>query len=508
VNALSIRRILSNFLLLLVVVSAVLSVKDVSVLSEQLPVRPFGVQRMLVIPVDFTDEKATVPISNFKEMVNQMDIYLQEVSYGQTSLEADVFEEWVKLPKPSSYYGRDAEQPGDDHGGNGRGSLQLVFDAVKEIDGQIDFTRYAQLIVVHAGDDQAEINPNSLDDSIWSFSYWDISISTNDGIAVTRTSIVSEESPLGVWIHEYLHQLAELPDLWNTQDGEEHYVGIWSPMDRGISLGVPRGSSPPHPISWSKIQMGWLEPLILTHNDTTLTISPLEESTGGFTQAVVVPLPDGTYYLIEVREQIGFDSALPAEGVLIYHINEMTGEPEVRIMPRQDDDPLKRGASYRAGDMFFDDVYDLSIEVDSKAFHGYTVRITYAADQHLTLEVPNHVSAFQPFTATVKLLNATVDPKLNLFFDDVLYRAEPKPINGEYQVTLQLGFDQIGEHVIRAIVVDPVEGTRSEVATRVFVEIPYTQLIILGAVALALVLAFIVLLIRRHRRSRDNGYKF
>ncbi|MCL4436984.1 MAG: M6 family metalloprotease domain-containing protein [Thaumarchaeota archaeon] len=494
-------------LIVLLVASTLFSLQSTTTaLPQHQNPRPTGIQRLLVIPVEFQDKAATTQLKTLEDIASRMNSYFQESSYGKVSIKADVYGSWVKLPNPMSYYGKDEERPGDDRGGNNEGSLQLVYDAVKQVDIIVNFTQYDQMMLVHAGEDQAEISPDALSDLVWSYSYWDISVPTNDGVTVNRVSIVSEKSPLGVWSHEYLHQLAELPDFWDTSTGKEHYVGVWSPMDMGITLGSPRGSSPPQPEAWSKIRMGWLNPITLPHNDTTLTLYPLETQMEGFKQAAIIPLTDGTYYLLEARERTGFDSALPSEGVLVYHISGDDGssnDPQIRIMSRENNgDQLKRGANYRVGDSFFDEVNDLRVEVASKSFHGYEVKIIFGAEHQLKLDLPSRVTALQPFTASVTLLNRSVDPKLNVFLDDVLYKSVPELNGGQYQVTLQLGLNQVGDHVIRVILVDPVQGTRFELARRIFVEAPYTLIATVSFVIIAVLLAASALAVYRIRRRR------
>jgi len=51
------------------------------------------------------------------------------------------------------------------------------------------------------------------------------------------------------------------------------------------------------------------------------TVTPLEESPAG-TQAILVYVSPTTYFVIENREQIGFDSVLPDKGVLVSYVDE------------------------------------------------------------------------------------------------------------------------------------------------------------------------------------------
>ena len=62
-------------------------------------------------------------------------------------------------------------------------------------------------------------------------------------------------------------------------------------------------------------------------------LSPL--SKGGELLAVKIPLDDGTYYLVENRQPVGFDRSLPDSGILILKVNpqadEGYGTVEVKI---------------------------------------------------------------------------------------------------------------------------------------------------------------------------------
>lgn len=455
---------------------------------------------MLVIPLSFEDDGGRqTSFAIFKDRVAKMNDYLTEVSYGKISLKADVFENWVNLTSKMSHYGKDLVYAGDDKGGNGRGSLQLAYDVVEQVDDSVDFSRYSYLMLVHAGEDQAEATPNILNDRIWSHSYWGISIPTRDGVSVTRFSVVSERSALGVWVHEYLHQLGELPDLLDTVGGKDHYVGVWSPMDIGLNLGVPRGSSPPHPTSWEKMMMGWLAPVTLPLNDLTVTIAPLEEAYGDFNRAAMLTLPDGTYYIIEAREKVGFDLHLPGEGVLIYHVDERGDVPKIRIMPRESEDTLKSRAAYRVGDSFYDEFHNLYIEVSSKSFHGYEVQISVNRPRDLLIEMSSTVSILQPLSMKITVSKPTVKPKLNLFVDDKLYKTSSDLVDGKYST--DIWFNRAGDHVVRVIVVDPVQRTRFEAAKHVYAETPYTLLIATAVLTLLTTAALIVLAFYRRRYS-------
>ncbi len=476
--------------------------KSMSVFSDQKYPNPKGILKLLVIPVEFIDVGPSVSLNFIQNNLHDMNSYLREVSYEKVSLEANMSEERIKLSYSMSYYGRDSKKPGDDRGGNSIGSLQLVYDTIRQLDSSTDFSDYTYFVIVHSGEDQAAVSPESLDDNVWSHSYWGLSIPTSDGVSVTRASIVSENSPLGVWIHEYLHQLGELPDLWSKEE-EEHMMGVWSPMDIGVALGVPRGSSPPHLSSWSKSKMNWLEPVILPLNDTIINIAPLESMVSRFNLSAMFYLPDETYYFIEVRERVGFDSHLPDEGVIIYHVDERGVEPKVHIVTTGDDDKLKLRAAFHPGDSFFDEFYNLNIEVVSRSFDGYEIHVSVEQKSNIVIEAPYRVLTLQPFSLTVKVIGPSLEPKLNFFVDEILYKTAYNQKGGNYKLDVQFGFHQVGEHVVRAIVVDPELGTRYEAARHIYVEMPETWMTATFFFIILSIISSIIFMISRFRRSTD-----
>src|SRR2546428_8213441 len=63
-----------------------------------------------------------------------------------------------------------------------------------------------------------------------------------DGVQVSGYTMVSEDSPLGVSVHEFGHDLG-LPDLYDT-DYSSDGAGILGVMSEGAGDRAPRGSRP------------------------------------------------------------------------------------------------------------------------------------------------------------------------------------------------------------------------------------------------------------------------
>ena len=134
---------------------------------------------------------------------------------------------------------------------------------------------------------------------------------------------------IGVYCHEFGHKLG-LPDLYDS-DGTSQGVGHWCLMGSGSwcsnTPGTENGQSPSHMSAWCKWFMGWMTPTDRTDQQVGQDIPQAE------TNAFAVRLlanrggandwpGGGEYFLIENRQQTGFDRGLDGCGVLVWHIDE------------------------------------------------------------------------------------------------------------------------------------------------------------------------------------------
>jgi hypothetical protein len=140
--------------------------------------------------------------------------------------------------------------------------------------------------------------------------------------------------PLGVYVHEFGHWLG-LPDLYCTAvtcliDG----AGEWSLMADGIYNSDPltptwHGSSPAHLDAWSRVYLGWVNPRPVSAYqfvplDSVETVPPPSTPAAG-TNVIKVQASTaavGQYFLIENRQQAGYDAGLPGHGLLVWLVDE------------------------------------------------------------------------------------------------------------------------------------------------------------------------------------------
>ncbi|MFQ5499217.1 MAG: M6 family metalloprotease domain-containing protein [Candidatus Zixiibacteriota bacterium] len=250
-----------------------------------------------------------------------MTDYYKEVSYGSLYLDGGVVG-WYMMPHTYSYY------VSTDHGQT-RGA-ELARDAVNAaVQDGVDFSQFDQdndfnidgLIIVHAGPGAEE----GFDDAIWSHKSQISPEMTLNGVRLSAYTMNPEEEnsdlvEIGVFCHEFGHFLA-LPDLYDINDKVHISEGLgrWALMASGNQLNQSR--SPSHMSAWSKWQAGFLA--LTTLNDTNLVQAEIAEAEFN---PVAYRLKNDLrgfreYWIIENRQKVGFDRALPGSGLLIYHVD-------------------------------------------------------------------------------------------------------------------------------------------------------------------------------------------
>jgi M6 family metalloprotease-like protein len=273
------------------------------------------------------------------------------VSNGKFLPRFHLVEKWLTSEHSMSYYGSDYDQPacGSDLIDSANAcTVDLVREVVAQAEGQnTPFQAYAHnnklhLILIHAGENQAKSsilhgNRQSLLHTKWQF--LETPIKLRDGTEIQSYVLVSEEDGIAAISHEIGHELG-LPELYDPDQSSDG-IGIWGLMSLQTDLDNPVGMS-----AWSRSFLGW-QPTVVVNRSGNYEITP--------ETIFKVPITDSEYFLLENRQQTGFDSELPGSGVLIWHVDESVQNKQNPLFLNSDE-------THRFLDL--EEAHDLSQDLD------------------------------------------------------------------------------------------------------------------------------------------------
>ena len=260
--------------------------------------------------------------NNFKGSISD---YFKAQSGGQFLLDFDVAGP-VTLPNGYSYYGQN-----DDDGYDKR-PTKMVREACQAVDGSVDFSKYdwdgdgevEEVFVVYAGNGEHDTTnqPNLIWPHMDNLANYNEQL-TLDGVTINTYACASELngdktlSGIGTFCHEFSHCMG-FPDMYDTaSDGNNFGMGSWDLMDYGSYNGygyVPAGYS-----GYEKMVCGWTTPIEL---DKPMTVNGMERLADmGQTYIIYNKGNRNEYYILENRQQSGFDKYLPGSGLLIERVD-------------------------------------------------------------------------------------------------------------------------------------------------------------------------------------------
>ena len=289
-----------------------------------------GVQKSLVLLVQFPDKSLSYSAADFREMLNgtgynyagatgsAADYYIEN-SCGRFHPEFDVYGP-VTMQYAMSHYGND----------NDALAYEMVIEACNALDSEIDFTQYDRdcdgwvdnVYIFYAGYSEAEGGGVS---AIWPHSS---NLSSKgktlrlDGVQIGSYGCSNELSGntgksltgIGTFCHEFMHILG-FPDLYATSSTSTSFTpGTWSIMDHGSYNNNCK--TPPCLTAYEREFMGWLQPIEIS-DDARLRIPTIDSNTA---YRINTTSAD-EYYLLENRQCAGWDTYLPGHGMLVWHID-------------------------------------------------------------------------------------------------------------------------------------------------------------------------------------------
>ena len=281
----------------------------------------------LALMVDFSDNKGTRPAADFQKMLfdptnpDSMTSIYREMSYGQLEVTGEVIG-YVRAPQPYTFYTGAESGTGTNYPRNTPG---LLFDALTEYcktdnlkrfdtdgDGYVD-----GIFLIHAGGGaEAEADPKKRNDMIWSHKWTLPKPFVNQGVKVYAYSTEPEDGRVGVFSHEFGHVLG-LPDLYDTSYRSEG-VGNWCLMGGGSWGGG--GNKPTRMSCWCLSKLGWIKPVAA--KSAKYTLDTLEKDAKQCLWVWKGGKSGPEYFMLENRQTVGRDAALPGSGLAVWHIDE------------------------------------------------------------------------------------------------------------------------------------------------------------------------------------------
>lgn len=248
--------------------------------------------------------------------------YFLSASNGQFRPQFDVFGP-VTLPQLQSYYG------GNDYYGNDKNPEMMVVHAAQLLDDQINFSDYDMdgdgvvdnVYVFYAGQGEASYGGAN---TVWPHSY-ELSSATStpyifDGVRLNRYACSNEMEQtrpdgVGTFVHEFSHVMG-LPDLYHTTSSSAYYTpNEWSVMDYGPYNND--GRTPPTYSVYERNAMGWIDPVEI-NGAMDIELENIQDSNMG---CIIPTSRNNEFFLLENRQQTGWDTYLPGHGMLIWHID-------------------------------------------------------------------------------------------------------------------------------------------------------------------------------------------
>ncbi len=311
-----------------------------------------GESQYLVILVNFADCAFQYKNEDFETWLNEpgystnggtgsVKDYWRDNSMGQFVPNFTVVGPYT-LSQNQLYYAGNAEDSGED--ANPRAMIKEACQLAKEANPDLDFSRYDNdgdgfvdnCYVIYAGYSEAS---TANGDDMWPHS-WTMGddVFEIDGVKIDEYSCSAElvgmpgapEEPtmdgIGTFTHEFGHILG-LKDMYDTDDYTNGYgvdPGAYSLYASGSYNNDSR--TPPCLMAFERFQMGWID----TNTELTELKDPEDVKLDNISTnkaRYINAQPDRDvatgveWFILENRQQTGWDSYIPAHGLLITHFD-------------------------------------------------------------------------------------------------------------------------------------------------------------------------------------------
>ena len=270
-------------------------------------------------PKTYYDQLLNLTASNTRGGVGCAADYFRDQSNGLFNLQFDVYGP-IKVSQSAKQSGS-----GDNYGE--AACLEAVKKSVDSL--HIDYRPYdwngngeVNQVVLIVSSYCGNVGGSEFEKFLWPNTYYFYSnkVKVGDNLYVNQYSVSAEKFKgnipcgIGTICHEYSHCLG-LPDLYPVDHSIFSMVDEWDLMDGGNY--TCWGWNPPNYSALEKHLLGWTTIDEITAPCQITDMKPVAD--GG--KAYKMTKKGNEFYLLENRQQTGWDKGLPGSGLTIYHVN-------------------------------------------------------------------------------------------------------------------------------------------------------------------------------------------
>ena len=302
-----------------------------------------GTKVGLTLLVDFSDDVGTIPQAevinycngdNYTGFGNNGSIkqYYHDISGGLLTY-TNVVTIYIRVPQPKTFY-NDVTK---DSGTQANLLIKDALDAMKALPNYTtDILPAFNNLTVDANNQAVACNVffAGANSGVWTMGLWPHSWSLinvgaqtlGNGVSIFRYEItdMGQQLVIGTFCHENGHMRCGYPDLYDYGQDSIGGAGNFCLMGSGNYGGG--GKNPVEICAYLKRASGWGNSVELNSSSALLATAGAAAATGtNINQFYRYQKPSvpTEYYLIENRQQLGHDAALPASGLAIWHVDEL-----------------------------------------------------------------------------------------------------------------------------------------------------------------------------------------
>ena len=277
-------------------------------------------------PKTYYDQLLNLTSSNTRGGVGCAADYFRDQSHGMFNLQFDVFGP-IKVSQSAK-----SKYAGDNYGD--KACLEAVKKAVDSL--HIDFSPYdwnsdgeVEQVVMIVSSYCGNVGGSKFEKFLWpnTTHFYGNKVQAAENLYINQYSVSAEKwyndipCGIGTICHEFAHCLG-LPDLYPTDGSAFSVVDEWDLMDGGNL--TCWGWNPPNFSALEKNLLGWMSIDEITGNGEIKDLKSVAD--GG--KAYKMTKSGNEFYLLENRQQTGWDKGLPGKGLTVYHVDYSANEWE------------------------------------------------------------------------------------------------------------------------------------------------------------------------------------